>query len=260
MVRAAERAKHPATSSIWLDSEKAGRRRKPDQPDGLDRDKIVETSIRMLDAEGLAKFSMRKLAAELNVTAMSVYWYVDTKDDILELALDAAFREVELPDPDRAVSWRDDLRALAESYRSMLVRHTWAAAILNTYLNIGPNALQVARAIQDIAIATGLPPAGQAGAITAVFQFVYGFSTTMGNFQRRCDESGVTQDEYYAQAMAAFQKDPELMDTMERSKPIIEARGGSTVAEMWTRDFAFGLDVLITGIEAMVARAEESLA
>lgn len=52
----------------------------------------------MLDAEGLAKFSMRRLAAELNVTAMSVYWYVDTKDDLLELALDAVFGELELPD------------------------------------------------------------------------------------------------------------------------------------------------------------------
>ena len=54
----------------------------------------MATSVRLLDEEGLAKFSMRRLAAELNVTAMSVYWYVDTKDDIFELALDAVFGEV----------------------------------------------------------------------------------------------------------------------------------------------------------------------
>ncbi|SDK78773.1 TetR/AcrR family transcriptional regulator [Streptomyces indicus] len=257
MVRAAERAKRPATSSIWLDSDRARRQRKDGQPAGLDRDKIVETSMRMLDAEGLQKFSMRKLAAELNVTAMSLYWYVDTKDDILELALDAVWDEIEVPDPDRPIVWREDLRALSDSYRAMLVRHTWAAAIFNTYLNIGPNALRVSRAIHDIAMATGLTPAGQAGAITAVFQFVYGFATTMGNFQRRCDESGISQDEYYEQAMNAFRSDPELDAVMERSRPIIEARGGTSVAEMWERDFAFGLDVLIAGIEAMVARAEQ---
>ncbi|MBC9714031.1 TetR/AcrR family transcriptional regulator [Streptomyces sp. TRM66268-LWL] len=255
MVRAAERAKHPATSSIWLDSERRGRTRRDGQPDGLDRDKIVETSIRMLDAEGLAKFSMRKLAAELNVTAMSVYWYVDTKDDILELALDAAFAEIDLPDPDRAIVWRDDLRALAESYRAMLVRHPWVGAIYNTYLNIGPHALLVARAVQDITMATGLPPAGQAGAITAVFQFVYGFGTTMGNFRRKCEESGITQDEYFEQALAVFRTEPELEDTLERAKPVMEARGGATVDEMWERDFRFGLDVLIAGIETMVDRA-----
>ena len=56
-----------------------------------DRERITEATVRLLDAEGLAKFSMRRLAAELNVTAMSVYWYVDTKDDLLELALDAVF-------------------------------------------------------------------------------------------------------------------------------------------------------------------------
>ncbi|MFI6943925.1 TetR/AcrR family transcriptional regulator [Streptomyces sp. NPDC050418] len=256
MVRAAERAKHPATSSIWLDSERATRQRRDGQPDGLDRDKIVGTSIRMLDADGLAKFSMRKLAAELNVTAMSVYWYVDTKDDILELALDAAFGEIALPDPDRAIVWREDLRALAESYRAMLVRHSWVGAILHQYLNVGPKALLVSRAIQDIATATTLPPAGQASAITAVFQFVYGFGTTMGNFRRKCDDSGLTQDEYYTQAMAAFSNEPDIEEIVERSRPIIEARGGTTVDEMWERDFRFGLDVLVAGIETMASRAE----
>ncbi len=65
--------------------------------------------MRLLDAEGLAGFSMRRLAAELNVTAMSVYWYVDTKDDLLELALDRAFGELELPDPEDDADWREQL-------------------------------------------------------------------------------------------------------------------------------------------------------
>lgn len=95
MVRAAGRAEGSARASVWLEGKaRDGRGR---QPSGLDRERITGTAVRLLDAEGLGKFSMRRLAAELNVTAMSVYWYVDTKDDLLELALDQAFDEMRLP-------------------------------------------------------------------------------------------------------------------------------------------------------------------
>jgi AcrR family transcriptional regulator len=101
MVSAADRAKGPARTSVWLDGKDRDRDRDRDrksgQPAGLDRDKIIEATVRLLDSEGAAKFSMRRLAAELNVTAMSVYWYVDTKDDLLELALDAVYGTFPLP-------------------------------------------------------------------------------------------------------------------------------------------------------------------
>lgn len=137
MVRAAERA---ARTSVWLEG-KVRRGGRGGQPSGLDRERITEVTVRLLDAEGLAKFSMRRLAAELNVTAMSVYWYVDTKDDLLELALDAAFGELTLPDPDGDEDWRDQLRALAREYRTLLVRHPWLSPLAGTFLNIGPNSL-----------------------------------------------------------------------------------------------------------------------
>src|SRR4051812_682970 len=98
MVKAAERAGRPARASVWLDGKaRRGGGTRGGQPSGLDRDRITGATVRLLDAEGLARFSMRRLAAELNVTAMSVYWYVDTKDDLLELALDAAYGEMRLP-------------------------------------------------------------------------------------------------------------------------------------------------------------------
>ncbi|MGW5098058.1 TetR/AcrR family transcriptional regulator [Streptomyces nodosus] len=60
----------------------------------LDQGQIVAAALQMLDAEGLGDFSMRKLATELNVTPMAIYWHVDSKDDVLELALDAAYGEL----------------------------------------------------------------------------------------------------------------------------------------------------------------------
>src|SRR5690606_26001370 len=85
MARAAQGSGRAARPSVWLAGREPRRSgRGGGQPSGLDRERITEVTVRLLDAEGLARFSMRRLAAELNVTAMSVYWYVDTKDDLLE--------------------------------------------------------------------------------------------------------------------------------------------------------------------------------
>lgn len=212
-------------------------------------------SVRLLDAEGLAKFSMRRLAAELNVTAMSLYWYVDTKDDLLELALDAAFGELGLPDPDAGgEDWREQLRGLATEYRALLVRHPWLSPLAGRYLNIGPNALAFARAVQRVVGRAGLPAHGVTGAISAVFQFVYGFGTIEGHFFARIADTGLSPDEYYEQAMALVTEAPGTAEVVEESKALMAARGGDTVDEMLDRDFDYALDLLIAGIEAMVGR------
>ncbi|MCH5677664.1 TetR/AcrR family transcriptional regulator [Streptomyces gilvus] len=248
MVRAAERA---VRTSVWLEGKVRRGGRGGGQPSGLDRDRITEVTVRLLDAEGLAKFSMRRLAAELHVTAMSVYWYVDTKDDLLELALDAAYGELTLPDPDTDEDWREQLRTLATEYRSLLVRHPWLSPLAGTFLNIGPNSLAFSRVMQLVIRKTGLPVHGLTGAISLVFQFVYGYGTIEGHFIARCTEAGMTQDEYFQHAMSAVTRSPEAAEIVKENEEIMAARGGDTVEEMRARDFTFALDLLIAGIEAM---------
>ncbi|MFF4399954.1 TetR/AcrR family transcriptional regulator [Streptomyces sp. NPDC001480] len=252
MAKTGERS---ARSSVWLEGKARRGGRGGGQPSGLDRERITEATVRLLDAEGLARFSMRRLAAELNVTAMSVYWYVDTKDDLLELALDAAFGELPLPDPqDGAGEWRARLRALATDYRQLLVRHPWLSPLAGRYLNIGPNWLAFSRAVQRVIRRTGLPTHRVTGAISAVFQFVYGYGTVEGQFLARVADAGVSPDDYFQQAMTAVSEAPETAAVIQESKEIMVARGGDTVAEMMDRDFTFALDLLVAGIEAMAAR------
>ncbi|GAB2733353.1 TetR/AcrR family transcriptional regulator [Streptomyces bullii] len=251
----AEEAQRATETSVWLKDKARRGGRGGGQPSGLDRDRITEATVRLLDAEGLARFSMRRLAAELNVTAMSVYWYVDTKDDLLELALDAIMGEMTLPDPEAAdEDWRDQLRTLAVEYRTMLVRHPWASPLVGTYLNIGPHNLAFARTVQQVVRRTGLPVHRLAGAIAVVFQFVYGFGTMEGHFHARCAATGMTEDEYFQHAMNTVTQRPETSELIDESKDLMAARGGDTVVEMWERDFTFGLDVVIAGLEAMVER------
>ncbi|MFF8729942.1 TetR/AcrR family transcriptional regulator [Streptomyces sp. NPDC015171] len=251
MTKAAGRS---ARDSVWLAGEprRGGR---GGQPSGLDRERITSASVRLLDAEGLAKFSMRRLAAELNVTAMSLYWYVDTKDDLLELALDTAYAELRLPDPERAdQDWREQLRELAAAYRALLVRHPWLSPLAGRYLNIGPNSINFSRVVQQVIRRAGLPAHGVTGAISAVFQFVYGYGTIESHFLARIADSGQSADEYFEQAMTSVTEVPGIADVIQESKHLMAARGGDTVAEMLDRDFTFALDLLIAGIEAMVSR------
>ncbi|WP_405949158.1 TetR/AcrR family transcriptional regulator [Streptomyces prunicolor] len=244
-----------ARTSVWLETKTRRSGRGGGGQPGLDRTRITEVTVRLLDAEGLAKFSMRRLAAELNVTAMSVYWYVDTKDDLLELALDAVFGELRLPDPEaEGEEWRDQLRMLATEYRALLVRHPWLSPLAGTFLNIGPNSLAFSRVVQRVIRRTGLPDHGLTGAISAVFQFVYGYGTIEGHFFARVADTGMTPDDYFRHAMTTFDGAPTTAEVVEESKQLMAARGGDTVAEMMNRDFTFALDLLVAGIEAMVKR------
>lgn len=258
MVPEADRAKRPTRTSVWLEGKPAGRGRRSensDHPAGLDRDRITAVSVRLLDAEGPAKFSMRRLAAELGVTAMSLYWYVDTKDDLLELALDSVFGEVRVPDmTDEDADWRDQLRELAASYREVLVRHHWVSPLIGRYLNIGPHSMAFSAAVQAVMGRTGLAPHGRMGGLSAVLQFVYGFGTIEGHFVQRCADAGLSQDEYFRQAMGAIYEQPRFQESFQSADELMEARGGDTVAEMRERDFKFALELLVAGIETMRAR------
>lgn len=256
MVRPADGAERPVRTSVWLEG-RSPRHRRSESPAGLDLDRITRATVRLLDEEGLAKFSMRRLAADIGVTAMSVYWYVDTKDDLLELALDEVYGELELPDPEASdgEGWRDRLREVAGGYRRLLVAHPWISPLQGSFLNIGPHSMAFSLSVQRIVGETGLPLHGRMGAISAVFQFVYGFGTVEGHFIQRCKTAGMTQEEYFREALGTITEEPELAKDFVHSTAIMEARGGDTVEEMRERDFTFALELMIAGIEAMVERA-----
>ncbi|MFJ8232710.1 TetR/AcrR family transcriptional regulator [Streptomyces sp. NPDC094448] len=253
--KGAESGVSSVRTSVWQAGGRPERGRRSAQPASLDRRKIVDTAVRLLDAEGAAKFSMRRLAAELDVTAMSVYWYVDNKDDLLEYALDAVYGGVRLPDVSDPTEWREQLRTLATEYRGLLVRHPWTAGLVGHFLNIGPNSVSFVLAAHQAVRNAGLPPEGQIAGFAAIYQFVYGFGTIEGKFVAHCATAGISEDEYVARAMGTVNALPELSEYAEAAAEMMDARGGTTVAEMRDRDFDFALEMILAGVEAMVARA-----
>ncbi|SEH02340.1 regulatory protein, tetR family [Nonomuraea solani] len=77
-------------SNVWSRPPKAPRQT-------LTLDRIVQEALALLDEEGVSRLTMRRLAERLNTGSTTLYWHVKTKDDVLDLALDAVFREVRLP-------------------------------------------------------------------------------------------------------------------------------------------------------------------
>ena len=90
-------AQIPAPPWQRLPDRKARRRREP-----ISRDAIVAAAIRLLDREGLAALSMRRLADELGAGAASLYWHVGSKDGLLDLVIDELVGEGQVPAPDPA--------------------------------------------------------------------------------------------------------------------------------------------------------------
>jgi AcrR family transcriptional regulator len=125
-------AEEPA-ASIWMRPERSAFGR----PAQWSRAEITEVALRVADAEGLDAVSMRRVAAELGTGAASLYRYVETREDLLDLMTDAAGAEYELAPP--TGDWLADLVAFGEQARVIFRRHGWLAGLAMTRPVIGPN-------------------------------------------------------------------------------------------------------------------------
>jgi len=94
------------------------------RPSQLSRDKIAAAALAIADAEGFASVSMRRIAQELGVGTMSLYYYVKTKADLVAAMDDALMSEVLVPSPPG--NWREALTVIAMRTRDALLRHPWA--------------------------------------------------------------------------------------------------------------------------------------
>ncbi|WP_437284667.1 TetR/AcrR family transcriptional regulator [Sorangium sp. So ce406] len=109
-------------------------------PGPLSRDGIVRAAIALADAEGLASVSLRKVGASLGAGPMRLYGYMSTKEELLELMVDAVYGEMAAAGPLRG-GWRDVLRAMAHRTRRAAHQHRWLTDLLGGRPHLGPNAL-----------------------------------------------------------------------------------------------------------------------
>lgn len=106
----------------------------------LSRDRVLRTAIGLADRGGIDAITMRKLAEELGVEAMSLYYHVANKDAILDGILDVVASEIDLPS--NGGDWKRAMRESAISARNILLRHPWACNLWMSRRGEGPARLR----------------------------------------------------------------------------------------------------------------------
>ncbi|MFD8813210.1 TetR/AcrR family transcriptional regulator [Streptomyces sp. NPDC059627] len=211
-------------------------------PAPLSRERIVRAAIRLADADGLVAVSLRKVAAALDVGPMRLYGYIDTKEELLDLMVNAVYAEIRPTGDD----WRQVLRSLAEATRLAARRHEWLADLIGGRPQLGPNTLAAGDAVLAAMGGVGLDTV--VPAVAAVNAYVVG-AVRREVAERRAERaSGMDIEQfqaaygpYLARTFATGQF-PALA-TVVRDGPHLSADD----------TFRTGLEFLLDGIEARIS-------
>jgi AcrR family transcriptional regulator len=139
----------------------------------LTRDRALSAAVALADAEGIGSLTMRKLARALGVEAMSLYYHVANKDDILDGMVEIVFGEIELPSEN--TDWKIAMRQRAISVRAALMRHPWAISIMQSRTSPGPATLRHHDAVLGCCRHAGFSVAMAAHAFSLIDSYIYGF-------------------------------------------------------------------------------------
>jgi AcrR family transcriptional regulator len=139
----------------------------------LSRERALSAAAALADAEGLGSLTMRKLAQELGVEAMSLYHHVANKHDILDGMVEMVFAEIDLPS--EAADWKTAMGRRAASVRAALTRHPWAISIMESRTSPGPATLRHHDAVIGCCRRAGFSIEMAAHAFSLVDSYIYGF-------------------------------------------------------------------------------------
>ncbi|MDQ0324242.1 AcrR family transcriptional regulator [Rhodopseudomonas julia] len=215
-------------------------------PVPLSRDRIVRAALALADAEGLAAVSLRKIAALLGSSPMRLYGYIDTKEELLDLLVDAVYGEMIAEGPLEG-GWQDALRTMAHRTREAVHRHAWLTELLSGRPHQGPNAmvyneaslaaLSSQRGFEDIAVTLQT--------LKTVNAYVVGALQDEASERHAIQASGMTKEEWqlatypYLERMLATGRFPNI------ARIVKEVEHPSPAEE-----FERGLQIILDGVAA----------
>ena len=139
----------------------------------LSRETIAATAIDIADKEGFASVSMRRIALELGVGTMSLYYYVKTKADLIAAMDDALMGEILLPSVPE--NWRKALTEIALRTRAVFLRHPWALSSMLT-APPGINAMRHMEQCLQALAGTGMTAREKLTLLAIIDDFVFGYA------------------------------------------------------------------------------------
>src|SRR5918995_313920 len=142
--------------------------------DPLSKERVLHTAVQLADRWGLEALTMRKLADELGVGVMSLYYYVPNKDKLIEGMVELVFSEIQLPPND--VDWKAAMRLRAVSTREALNRHRWAVGLMESNPLPGPQSFRVHDAVLGCLRDAGFSIEMTIQAYSVLDSYIYGFA------------------------------------------------------------------------------------
>jgi TetR/AcrR family tetracycline transcriptional repressor len=200
----------------------------------LSRDRVLRAALDLVDREGVDALTMRRLGRELDVEAMSLYGYVDSKGDLIEGVVEQVFRQMPLivPGPGR---WQDRLRRHAGAYRSVLLDHPNAVRLVaRRPLNTEGTAAFVDSALAELrGLGLDLAMADRVLGVIASF--------TLGHVAEQVG------DELRARTPAPRR------ETIDGDRFPHLAAVGEIKPTDYDQEFELGLDFIVAGLERLLA-------
>lgn len=199
----------------------------------LTRERIAATALELTDTDGLDGLSMRKLGSALGVEAMSLYHYVENKEDLLNAIVDKLYGEIDLPTDIPGDDWETAFRQGLRSFHEVLLRHRAALELFTTQRASSENGLAVMGWAFDRCRMAGLTPLQAANTFHLCVAFVIGHAASELGMMSRPEISPEEKRVIEKGMSPEFLAFLDHNDTAER-------------AEM----FDFGLEMLFTSLAA----------
>jgi AcrR family transcriptional regulator len=243
----------PGLDLLWGRRERGRRGPRP----GLSIDTIVEAAVRLADAEDLDAVSMARVAEKLGFTTMSLYRYVTSKDELLQLMWNASTQGIAqlVLDGD---GWRPRLRRWVIAQREAIDRHPWITQMPMAAPPLAPNSLAFVERGLETLDGTGLADADKLRLIGLLSSYTL-------------SEARMAHDAARAGAQAAAEGNPapawsyeallrELVD--EQTYPRLyriawSARAPGDPSTEERREFLFGIDRILDGIQTLIDRSRQ---
>lgn len=200
---------------------------------------IVHTAKEMVRSDGLEKLSMRKLAAKLNVKAMSIYNHIKNKDFLIDLLLDDVISQISLPQTNE--NWQGEMLRRANSAHQVFLENAWSLIPLLSRINSGPSMLRyIDRSLACLHRAGfTLPEADQL--LNFFDSYIYGFTLIELQFPIQTEDYLMTIEKMLP---ALVQKNYPAMHQLS----LLLLQGNYDGKQ----SFTFGLQAILKGLDIML--------
>ncbi|MCB1169512.1 MAG: TetR/AcrR family transcriptional regulator C-terminal domain-containing protein [Leptospiraceae bacterium] len=204
--------------------------------------------MELADRKGIEALSMRKLASALGVEAMSLYHHVSSRESLLDLMVDCVFAELSeqgFQAPARPEHWKAWMMDASGRMRTVLRNHPWSVGLLDSRRNPGPATLSYQNERLGRLREAGFSVDMAAHAVAVQDSFVYGFvlQELALPFENGTDLGELVEE------IRTTMPDGQYPHLEEMMHDLVGQEGYS-----FSREFEFGLNLMIDGLEAKLAR------